>query len=213
MKRFKNHLIAAAVLSVLAIIGTIMNSRPSVLQAAAGPTVTIDPTQLPLPVQGSTSVSGTVAATQSGTWNVGIAGNSASSPLFTRDADNPARRPFQTSLCSSILETPEPCNAPSSFTVPSNLRLIIEFIGGSCATPLGNNGLQELDLGIRTQVGGTDATYSFPYSFGLGELTIAQQTRIYADPGTNVFLFVGGGGGGTAFATCTLALSGYMVTP
>jgi hypothetical protein len=59
MNRFKNHLIAAGVLSVLAIIGTIMNSHQSVAQAAGGPTVTIDPDQLPLPVQGSLGITGT----------------------------------------------------------------------------------------------------------------------------------------------------------
>ena len=40
----------------------------STLQGASGPSVTIDPTQLPLPV------TGTVAATQSGPWNVGVTG-------------------------------------------------------------------------------------------------------------------------------------------
>jgi hypothetical protein len=96
MNRFKNHLIAAAVLSVLAIIGTIMNSRPSVLEAAGGPTVTIDQAQLPLPVQGSTTVSGTVAAKQSGVWNVGITpgasvnvGNPATSPVPTVNQPGP----------------------------------------------------------------------------------------------------------------------------
>jgi hypothetical protein len=94
MKRFKNHLIAAGVLSVLAIIGTIMNSHQSVLQTAGGPTVTIDPEQLPLPVTGSTTVSGSVAATQSGLWNVGITGtpsvnitNPADRPVLVRDVE------------------------------------------------------------------------------------------------------------------------------
>ena len=50
-----------------------MNSTRTVVQAG-GPTVTIDPTELPLPVSGSATVSGTVAATQSGPWNVGILG-------------------------------------------------------------------------------------------------------------------------------------------
>src|SRR5215467_14648368 len=73
MKRFKNHLIAAAVLSVLAIIGTIMNLHQA---AAQGPTTglavnIVNP--VPVPVTGSTTVSGAVAATQSGSWNVGLA--------------------------------------------------------------------------------------------------------------------------------------------
>jgi hypothetical protein len=41
MKRYRNHLIVAAVLSVLAVIGTIMNSRQASAQDG-GPHVTID---------------------------------------------------------------------------------------------------------------------------------------------------------------------------
>lgn len=36
----------------------------------------------PLPVTGSTTVTGSVNAAQNGAWNVGITGNSAANPLF-----------------------------------------------------------------------------------------------------------------------------------
>jgi hypothetical protein len=86
MKRFKNHLIAAAVLSVLAIVGTIMNSHQAKAQGPPNGLAVNIVNPVPLPVTGSTSVSGTVAATQSGTWNVGITGNSKTDPLFTHEA-------------------------------------------------------------------------------------------------------------------------------
>ena len=118
--RYKNHLIAAAVLSVLATIGTIMNSRQASAQDG-GPKVTIDsPIPLPvtgtvgisgpvninaasaLPVTGSTTVSGAVAATQSGTWNVGITGtpnvnvtNPATAPALFLNVNDPGRIPHQ----------------------------------------------------------------------------------------------------------------------
>ncbi len=70
----KKYMTAALVVFTLAAAGTLMNSTRTVAQAG-GPTVTIDQAQLlPLPVSGSATVSGTVAATQSGPWNVGIVG-------------------------------------------------------------------------------------------------------------------------------------------
>src|SRR5437763_11958251 len=50
MRMFRSALITVAAVGILAVIGSLMNSHPSVLQAAGGPTVTIDPAQLPLQV-------------------------------------------------------------------------------------------------------------------------------------------------------------------
>ena len=64
MKRFKNHLIAAAVLSMLAIIGTIMNSHQAAAQPPGPPgglaVNIVNP--VPVPVTGSinSTVTGTV---------------------------------------------------------------------------------------------------------------------------------------------------------
>jgi len=74
MEKPSNKLIAVATLLVLAVAGSIMNSHQSMAQGANGPIVSIDPTQLPLQVTGSTMVSGSVAATQSGPWTVGVSG-------------------------------------------------------------------------------------------------------------------------------------------
>jgi hypothetical protein len=65
MQNFRNKLIAGGAVLVLAAIGTVLNRQA--VQAAGGPSVTIE-SPIPLPV------TGTVAATQSGTWNVGIIG-------------------------------------------------------------------------------------------------------------------------------------------
>jgi hypothetical protein len=221
MNDFKKRMLAAAIIAGLGMIGYLMNSQPAVAQQPGPPdglaVRIVNP--VPVPVTGSTTVSGTIAATQSGSWTVGIGGNSASSPLFTRDADNPARRPFQAALCQAIGlgATPGECapSKPNNFTVPSDRRLVIEFVAGSCQTgPIGGTGLTGLSLNIENSVGGTFGGYSLPYSFVLGELDIAQQTRIYADPGTKVVLGLGGSAGSTpTFATCVLGLSGYTVTP
>ena len=71
--RLKKYLTITLAVFTLAAAGTLMNSTRTVVQAN-GPTVMIDPAELPLPVSGSATVSGTVAATQSGPWNIGITG-------------------------------------------------------------------------------------------------------------------------------------------
>src|SRR5260370_27295705 len=90
-------------------------------------------TTTPLPVQG------TVGATQSGVWNVGITGgavnvaNSESSPVLTRDIDNGARRPLQKSFCVSFGSKTGSCFGVSDvFSVPDGERLVIEQVSGSC---------------------------------------------------------------------------------
>lgn len=125
MNIFKKRMLAAAVIAVLALIGSLMNSQQSTVRAAGGPTVTIDSTQLPLPVQGSLGVSGIVSAKQSGTWDVGITGT----PLF-RNADEPGRSPYLSGstggggFCSAT-----DCAFGLQFNGPApNTRLVIKDV-------------------------------------------------------------------------------------
>jgi hypothetical protein len=178
MNRFKNHLITAAVLALLAGIGTIMNSlHPSVLQAAGGPAVTIDPTQLPLPVQGSVSVSGTVAATQSGPWNVGVTGtpnvkvaNPATAPALTLDISKSASQHVEL-LCFAT----DICLAPTggtAYQVPAGQNLVVTSVDilGSGA---GNAGtffsilIPNTNGGARWTVPNDLYTHSFQYPSGI----------------------------------------------
>jgi hypothetical protein len=105
MKTFKNRIIATAVLIGLALLGSLMNSHPSVLQAAGGPTVTIDPSQLPLPITGAVSISGPLH------------------PVSLRISCDPVRSapPRNFSVC--ITEGP---------TVPAGKRLVVEHVTVFC---------------------------------------------------------------------------------
>src|SRR5215831_18874114 len=101
MNDFKKRILVAAIIAGLAVIGSLMNSQQATIRAAGGgPTVTIDQTQLPLPVTGSLGVAGTVAATQSGTWNVGVTGTP------NVNVANPATAPVPVTLIS-------PASSPS----------------------------------------------------------------------------------------------------
>jgi hypothetical protein len=70
------------VLSVLAVIGTIMNSHQAAAQGPPDGMAVKIVSPLLVPATGLTTVSGTVAATQSGPWNVGITGRL----IFVRDS-------------------------------------------------------------------------------------------------------------------------------
>jgi hypothetical protein len=98
-----------------------------------------------------------------------------------RDLDNPARQPFQ-----AFMNTTSP-----SFTVPEGKRLVIEYVSGSIsgsATCTVNFGLLRTAL----VVNGTEVAMAhfLPAAERLSPISmvIAQLTRFYADPGTEVRL-------------------------
>jgi len=133
-------------------------------------------------------------------------GNVATSPVFMRDVDNPARQPFQQLLC--LAATASSCSVPSSFTVPSGKELVIEYVSGGCVTADASSFVNA--AGLHTSVQGAVGFHFF------GNLRIGpnsafdfgQQTRLYADPNTNVTLaasLIGGGG------VCGMEISGYLV--
>lgn len=143
MNTFKKRMLVAAVIAVLAVIGSLMNSQQSAVRAAGGPTVTIDPTQLPLPVKGSLGISGTVAATQSGTWNVGITGtpgvnvtNPATAPVLFSNVNDPGRIPYQV-VRTNINCLAPPCTVPFP-AIPNGHRLVLQHVS-VLATFRGNN--------------------------------------------------------------------------
>jgi hypothetical protein len=204
MQNLRNKLIVLAAIGIFAPIGILMNSKQAAA-AASGPGVTIDG-PLPLPVAGS------VAATQGGAWNVGIAGtpsvNVASLPAMqlsgtptvnvANTASNPvhvtapAIVPFVTELC--IRTGSYGCSGiPSSFTVPqitpggaSVSQLVIEYVSGSCDAAL----TQISSVYLRTPAA---PGFDYPYFFvpgnvisggGVTSNSFAQMTRIYGTPGT-----------------------------
>jgi hypothetical protein len=136
MNRFKNHLMAAAVFTLLAVIGTMMNSSPSAAQAQAGPNVTVVNTNAnPVPVTGSTTVSGTVTATISGTPNVNVA-NPATAPLFFVNVNDPGRIPYQ-SVKNNVICSGGGCAAIFP-AVPAGHRLVVQHYSGDLIVTAGS---------------------------------------------------------------------------
>lgn len=139
MDTLRKRLIALAAVAVLIAVGAIINTHQAT--AAAGPSVTIDG-PLPLPV------TGTVAATQTGAWNVGINGTptvsisgtptvgvntTSTTPIFV-DADRPARDGFNSSCFTGNVDPMFGQASCTLFTIPPGREVVIETI--SCQAEL-----------------------------------------------------------------------------
>src|SRR5262245_51844829 len=88
-------------------------------------------------------VNGTVGATQSGAWNVGIngtptvtIGNAPTAPIPTRNVDEYDRQPFQQSIAVQLMAG-EQSDISSTITVPAGKRLVIENVAGQVVVPPG----------------------------------------------------------------------------
>jgi hypothetical protein len=127
-------MLATALIAGLAVIGYLMNSQQAVAQGPPGGLAVNIVNPVPVPVTGSTTVSGSVAAMQSGAWNVGINGtpnvnvtNPATAPALFLNVNDPGRIPYQSELSST-------CPADECFltfpVVPTNHRLVIQHFSG-----------------------------------------------------------------------------------
>lgn len=199
---------------VTAVLG-LLTSKPTTAQLppAPLPVVSVKVTNTPLPVQGTVNANVTNTVPVSGTVAVNSLpaislNNNTTSPLFVRDVDNPARQPvlgacdliqvsgptFQS--CDVHFATDVP--AFSGFiTIPAGYRLVIEYVSGEVDLPTGT--AIPSAFGVRSSLG-TAPAFSYEdvefdprfngTSFGQDVYKIAQQTRIYEDPGANVILSV-----------------------
>ncbi|MGH9794179.1 MAG: hypothetical protein ACRD5G_05355 [Candidatus Acidiferrales bacterium] len=202
----------------------------------------INDSSAPVPVTGTTSISGTadvnvvslpaVQAQQSGEWNVGINGtpsvNIANQPTVnahimsgafvgidpannTVRLANSAGSPFQAPLEAAV---GVPTTGSSSFAVPANKRVIIEFVSGFCR-PVTATDSMRAEVGLFTTSGGVSASHALPMAqpFSFTQ-SFAESTKIYADPGTTVSFGLGViAGPAPAFVSCSATISGLLVDP
>jgi len=199
MNRYKNQMIAAAVLSVLAVIGTIMNSRQASAQDG-GPHVTID-SPIPLPVTGSvtSTVTGTVGLASGASVRVN---NTVTDPVRVRNV-NDAIQPFQaTTGCNSPAVH---CTA-TLFNVPAGKRAVIEYFSGALSVGTGQVAAMALTFG--TPPVSHFVPQTSPELFGGFGTSWGQQLRLYADSGP---ITAFGGGSGTGAVSFAFSISGYLV--
>ena len=136
--------------------------------------------------------------------------NTANAPVPVRDVENPAHDPIQVGLQKFNPAVP-------NFTVPTGKRLVIEYVSAQ----ISQTDCDFVRYSVTTTVQGVTQEHLFflqvvgvgftsPKIFGL-----SQQTRIYADPNTEVILgrSVDAMDSGCGFSEPSpdLTISGYLV--
>lgn len=201
-------------------------STPTV--AAGGPTVTVANTPLPVSLAGTGSITGTVAATQSGTWNVGLTGtpavsvsnfpaiqpvsfsNTSTTPLFVRDVDNSARTALQLTCGSTTADSGSfSCNLGTAGT---GTRIVIETVSGYLKVPAG---ISPGDPHLVTTVNGNTVNHYLRGSLmgtiaGFDNWLFTEDVRLYADASTSITVRANTDATGNT-GTGTFTVSGYAV--
>src|SRR5437899_334961 len=128
----------------LTAVSTPISPAPAVGTASSGvpgPSVTVVNTSdnpVPVTVSGTVNINGssTVNAQQSGAWNVGIVGNSATNPLQVHDVDNAPRTPY--AQTKKLTFNGPDRQSLGNFDVPTGKRLVIESFSVFGKLPSGN---------------------------------------------------------------------------
>ena len=226
-------------LSVALGIVTFASAILCIPSAWAQASLPVKVTNTPLPVQGSVNavitnpsvpVSGTVnvsslpAVQLSGTPTVTV-GNLETSPALIRDVDRPSNEPFSGSICILNGSGVDPCDSPhSGFGVPTTTsgktvkRLVIEYVSGSCEMSRPDTFLLVVELGIDAALSSGRTHYLVPVgvpnvSGGGNFYAVAQQTRIYANPGQSVTIGPVLRGASADWSTvCNFQVEGSLIT-
>lgn len=221
MKKLLKFLGGALAISLAALVLEVTPIAPHVVRADHPDRVIIANTPL--------AIQGIVAASQNGTWNVGINGtptvnvanlgniqlsNTAANPLNVRDIDNPALQPF--SLIVGCQFQNGECDT-NVFTVPNGKVLVIEDFSGSCS--YSGTSLSEAILisdqrasnipAVAKAQAVADITNT-PVPSGQIQGIFGRALRLYAQPGESVSASMESFHGVTS-GLCRANLNGYLV--
>jgi hypothetical protein len=135
-------------------------------------------------------------------------------PLLVNDFNAPAARPLQFELCNE-LNLGFCAAGADKFTVPESTpsgetvtRFVIEYVSAECSL-LPTTGLVNT-LSLATTAAGTTVNHHFLPTTdpNYGVIGIAQNTRLYADPGTEVDL--SNSWAAISSGICRMAISGHL---
>lgn len=125
--------------------------------------------------------------------------------------DSAPSQPFHATLC--MFSNNGNCGQdPDRLALLPGQSAVIEFVSASCSTSSTD---AHGRISLSTAVGGLRASYAFPLTKDAGFLVsdAAQQTRIYADPGTIIGInFASSSGPTPASVTCRMTISGFTTT-
>jgi len=213
----KKSLIAASALAILGIVGLAMQ-KSNAASAPALPSVPVTvAAPLPLPVSGS------VSAQQNGAWTVGINGTPSvniansptvtlstapSAPLLFRNADDPGRIAFQSSVNMSGQCSGSSCFFTFQPTGGTGYRLVVEHVSG------GFDFIGVPDQ-ITVSIGGS--AFRVTPNAASSEFTAFDQPVLFYFDLPQVFqAFVAAAGGGAVFdsgqnVSQNITISGYIL--
>jgi hypothetical protein len=191
MQNLTNKLIAVAAVGVLAAIGSMMTPHhataqtgPSSGPSGSAPVTVVNTAANPVPVTGSTNISGTVAATQSGTWNVSITGT----PTVNLSTGTAVPVNLQGDALSRVaydLDITIPNGSSTGHAGPLGIinRIMIDFVSAACNIPAGQAIQVSAAIGFGPGGFGVPLTSLSPVApAGSSPQTgIAQQTTVAAD--------------------------------
>lgn len=208
----------AAAIMLMAMVGlTLSIVAPSPARGAgSAPVTVVNSPEEPVPValQGTGSIAGTVNALQSGPWTVGVSSlpavqladgttfnfnNSPDAPIYTDDLS--ARQAFAVKLCEGEGCLPEPV------PVPVGNRFVIEYVSGTCRS----NGGNPATFVITAWLNGQQYSYFISGVQGLvgsgdtNRIMVGAVTRIYADTAVGMSRF-----DDDSTDQCLVTLSGHL---
>ncbi|HET9361017.1 MAG TPA: hypothetical protein VFO58_14810 [Vicinamibacterales bacterium] len=211
----------AVVVMLMAIVGfTLSIVVPSPARGAGSAPVTVVNTPaepVPVALQGTGSVAGTVNALQSGPWTVGVSSlpavqlapgttfnlnSSPTAPIYTADVS--ARQAFAVSVCDGSGNST--CPSGEVAFVPVGKRFVIEQVSGRCWS----NGDVPATFYIYASLNGQ----AYPYYtsgvqglVGVGQtnyIIVGALTRIYAETSVGIARF------DSSTEECRATLSGHL---
>ena len=218
-----NRLVLAAMAIVLC--SCLMGSAYAQTTPRPGPSTPVQVTNdastpVPVTLQGTGSVSGTVSAVQSGSWNVGVNGTVAS-----QNVDEPGRNPFS-ALHDPFAASPscilagggfQDCTFSGGFpTVPAGKRLVITNFSGQARAPSGCK-VASISLGTSNEGGGT---FNHPFTFAVPHPNPAiaevasfhERTLAYVEAGSSPTFGVSASCAGISAGSQVVTISGYFVS-
>jgi hypothetical protein len=214
-----------AVIAVAGLMLSLLVTSP-VRGAGAAPVLVTNLADQPVPVtlQGTGSVGGTVNAVQSGTWTVGVSSlpavnlaagttvginNLSTAPIFTEDINNSAKQAFAVRVCVGGTSGAI-CDVGDVATLPAGKRFVIEQISGTCERDQNEN---PDTFFITAPLNGQSYNYYVSRvqgvaaisAYGLHRIVIGDTTRIYADDAVGISRF------DLETDRCQATLSGHLV--
>jgi hypothetical protein len=221
MKIAYSYLLAASAAVVGGLAATAGNAPTAATAVAAVP-----PSAPPVASQEAFAVP--VAATQSGTWNVGLVGvpsvnianapavnlsNTAAAPLFVRNMDDHGRNAYQ----SVNVVQPGNCSGQSCFflapRVPAGHRLVVEHVSGSVTLALNSKpNLISIDVDNASGTGILGFSLPPPYPPG-GVISFERSVLFYVDENQPYIFqaFVDPASSFDSGSSTTFVATGYLV--